>query len=405
MTFDTFGLHPSLLKALSAQNYTAPTAIQQQAIPCILKGDDLLATAQTGTGKTASFALPIIHQLAQSTRSGEPHKRRPKRFRALVLAPTRELAQQVHDNFIAYSQYLDIKTTAIVGGVDYAPQKQALIDGTDILVATPGRLLDLAHQRALHFDELKMLVIDEADRMLDMGFIDDINKILDKLPEQRQSLLFSATLSKGVRALAKTTIDNPQEITIQPSQHTTPTIEQWVVAIDKHNKSALLSHLIKAQQWQQGLIFIRTQHGAAKLVSQLEKRGIIAEAIHGGRSQASRSQALADFKKGKTAFLIATGIASRGIDIHNLERVINYDLPDDADEYIHRIGRTGRAGNTGEAVSLVSKDDFKRLCAIERRQNEIIDRRIIEGFSVTKDLPASNLNFVIKSKKGGPTSE
>lgn len=399
MTFEKLGLHPLLLKALSAQNYAAPTPIQCQAIPVILKGHDLLATAQTGTGKTASFALPLIHLLAKTTTSGQVHQRRPKRFRALVLTPTRELALQVQQNFEQYSQYLEVKTSAIVGGVDYAPQKNALIEGVDILVATPGRLLDLAQQRALHFDEVKMLVIDEADRMLDMGFIDEINKILEKLPEQRQSCLFSATLTKGVRALAKTTIENPKEITIAPSQQNAPTISQWVIATDKHNKSALLSRLIHEQHWQQALIFIRTQHGAAKLVSQLQKRGISADAIHGGRSQGSRNQLLADFKNGKIHFLIATGVAARGIDIHHLERVVNYDLPDDADEYIHRIGRTGRAGNSGEAISLVSKDDFKRLCAIERRQDKIIERRTIEGFSVTKDLPPSNLDFVIKSQR------
>jgi len=399
MTFEKLGLHPLLLKALSALDYAAPTPIQRQAIPILLQGHDLLATAQTGTGKTASFALPIIQQLAKTTTSGQAHKRRPKRFRALVLTPTRELALQVQRNFEQYSQYLEIKTSAIVGGVDYDPQKNALIDGLDILIATPGRLLDLAQQRALHFDELQTLVIDEADRMLDMGFIDEINKILEKLPEQRQSCLFSATLSKGVRLLAKTTIQNPKEITIAPSQQNAPAISQWVIATDKHNKSALLSQLIHEQNWQQALIFIRTQHGAAKLASQLQKRGISADTLHGGRSQGSRNQVLADFKNGKIPFLIATGVAARGIDIQHLERVVNYDLPDDADEYIHRIGRTGRAGNNGEAVSLVSKDDFKRLCAIERRQEKIIERRIIEGFSVAKDLPPSNLNFVIKSQR------
>jgi len=396
MTFDNLGLHPHLLSALKTLNYQTPTPIQTKAIPLILKGHDLLATAQTGTGKTASFALPIIHQLAKTNSDGTPRKRRPKRFRALVLTPTRELALQVSKNFIAYSAHLDINTLAMVGGVDYAPQQEALIDGIDVLVATPGRLLDLAKQRALHFDEVETLVIDEADRMLDMGFIDEINKIIEKLPTERQSLLFSATLSKGVRSLAKTTIYNPKELFIEPQKSRMPDIKQWVVAIDKHNKSALLSHLIHEQKWQQALIFIRTQHGAAKLAAQLEKRGITAQTIHGGRSQNSRTQVLDDFKQGSTAFLIATGVAARGIDIHNLERVVNYDLPDDADDYIHRIGRTGRAGNAGEAVSLVSKDDFKRLCAIERRQEKIIKRRVIEGFSVAKGLPPSNLNFNIK---------
>jgi superfamily II DNA/RNA helicase len=286
----------------------------------------------------------------------------------------------------------------MVGGVDPGPQMQRLIYGVDILVATPGRLLDMVHQRALYFDELEVLVLDEADRMLDMGFIGDINKIVERLPERRQNLLFSATLNDQVRGLAKTTIDHPIEVSIAADSASTPQISQWLITVDKDNKSSLLSHLVKEHQWTQALIFIRTKHGAAKLVSQLEKRGIKAEAIHSGRSQAVRTQLLADFKSGEIGLLVATGIAARGIDIDELDRVVNYDLPDDADDYIHRIGRTGRAGSCGEAVSLVSKDDFKRLCAIEHRQGQLIERKEIEGFTAKKEVPISVLNHVKKRR-------
>ena len=390
MTFSTLGLSDPLLQAVEELGYTKPTAIQEQAIPTILAGRDLLAASQTGTGKTASFVLPILQKL-----TGE-RKRRAKRLRVLVLVPTRELAIQVENTIRQYGKYLSLRSMVMVGGVDSAPQKQGLIDGLDILVATPGRLLDMAHQRALYFDELEVLILDEADRMLDMGFIGDINKIIERLPTQRQNLLFSATLSDEIRLLAKTAINDPIEISINATNATAPKISQWLITVDKDNKSALLSHLIKANQWTQALIFIRTKHGAAKLVSQLEKRGIKAEAIHSGRSQAVRTQLLADFKSGNISLLVATGIAARGIDIDDLDRVVNYDLPDDDDDYIHRIGRTGRAGAIGEAVSLVSRDDFKRLCAIERRLDQLIERRIIEGFIATKEVPVSVLNHVRK---------
>ncbi|WP_231758546.1 DEAD/DEAH box helicase [Microbulbifer elongatus] len=392
MTFQSLGLGTPILQALEEKGYTTPTEIQRKAIPAILKGRDIIATAQTGTGKTAAFVLPMLAAL-----SGE-RKRRAKRFRVLVLVPTRELAMQVEENIQQYGKHLTVASMTMVGGVDLEPQRQRLIEGVDIVVATPGRLLDLAHQRALYFDELQVVVLDEADRMLDMGFIDDLNKIIDRLPAQRQSLLFSATLSSQVGALAKSVVDNPVEVAIAGDQKSAPKIAQWLVAVDKHNKSALLSHLINARDWSQALIFIRTQHGAAKLVSQLEKRGIQAESIHGGKSQASRSKILAAFKSGEIRILIATGVAARGIDIDALARVVNYDMPDDADEYIHRIGRTGRAGSSGEAVSLVSKDDFKRLCAVERRLGKIIDRVQVAEFPVVKDLPESNLNFSTKAR-------
>lgn len=388
MTFSSLGLSATILQAISEQGYTEPTAIQSQAIPAILAGRDVLATAQTGTGKTASFVLPILEML-----SGE-RKRRAKRMRALILAPTRELAMQVEDNINHYGRHVDLRSMTMVGGMDAEPQKQQLIEGVDIVVATPGRLLDMLHQRALYCDELQVLVLDEVDRMLDMGFIADINKIIQRLPEQRQNILLSATLSEQLRNLAKTAINNPVEFSVTADNASKPKIDQWLITVDKDNKSSLLSHLITARQWSQALIFIRTKHGAAKLVSQLEKRGIQAEAIHSGRSQAVRTQLLADFKSGAISILVATGIAARGIDIDDLARVVNYDLPDDADDYIHRIGRTGRAGASGEAVSLVSRDDFKRLCAIERRLGHIIERKQIEGFTATKEVPVSVLNFV-----------
>jgi len=393
MTFPKLGLSDPIVKAVLEQGYCAPTAIQEKAIPAILDGRDVIARAQTGTGKTAGFVLPILELL------GQEQKRRAKRIRALILVPTRELAVQVESNVRQYGAYLNLTSMAMVGGEDLSPQKQQLIDGVDILVATPGRLLDMIHQRALHFDALEILVLDEADRMLDLGFITDINKILERIPTQRQTLLFSATLSDKVRLLAKTAIHNPVEISITESKSTTPQISQWLLTVDKSNKSALLSHLITEYDWKQALIFIRTKHGAAKLVTQLEKRGIKAEAIHSGRSQAARTQLLADFKSGEISFLVATGIASRGLDIDDLDRVVNYDLPDDAHEYVHRIGRTGRAGATGEAVSLVSMDDFKRLCAIESRVGHIITRKEIEAFRAVKEVPISILNFVKKSAR------
>ena len=317
----------------------------------------------------------------------------------LILTPTRELAVQVEASIAQYGKHLNISSMAMYGGTEIEPQKQRLIWGIDILVATPGRLLDMAHQRAVIFDQLEAFVVDEADRMLDMGFIDDINKIIERLPQQRQNLLFSATISDDIRTLAKRTIHHATEISVTKNQASKPKITQWLVTVDKTNKSALLSYLIKEQQWQQALIFIETKHGAAKLVSQLEKRGIKAESIHSGRTQAVREQILTDFKAGKIKFLVATGIAARGIDIGELARVVNYDLPDKVDDYIHRIGRTGRAGKSGEAVSFVAKDNFRNLCAIESRLGHIIERREFDEFPVKKIVPLSILNYVPKNKR------
>jgi superfamily II DNA/RNA helicase len=393
MPFSTLGLSDSLIKALADLDYSEPTAIQKKAIPVVLSGKNLVAAAQTGTGKTASFVLPILEKL------NTDRKLRGKRIRALILTPTRELAVQVEQSIRDYGKYLNLSSMAMYGGTDIEPQRQKLIWGVDIIVATPGRLLDMAHQRALHFDELEVLVLDEADRMLDMGFIDDINKIIERLPLERQNLLFSATISDDVRALSKRTISNATEISIANNSASKPKIDQWLITVDKGNKSALLSHLINEHKWQQALIFIETKHGAAKLVSQLEKRGINAESIHGGRTQAVREQVLNDFKTGKIKFLVATGIASRGLDIGELTRVVNYDLPDQVDDYIHRIGRTGRAGASGEAVSFVAKDNFRNLCAIESRLGHVIKRKEFEGFPVKKVVPVSILNYVPKNKR------
>ncbi|WP_415227074.1 DEAD/DEAH box helicase [Psychromonas sp.] len=390
MPFSSLGLSDPIVKAVAEQGYQTPTPIQQQAIPVILAGKNLIAAAQTGTGKTASFVLPILENLLDAPAV------RAKRIRALILTPTRELAVQVEANIALYGKHLHLTSLAMYGGVDDAPQKQRLIEGVDILVATPGRLLDMYTQRAIHFDELEILVLDEADRMLDMGFINDINKIVERLPLKRQNLVFSATLSDQVRFLARTAIEDAVEIAIAADEQTTPQIKQWLVTVDKENKSALLSYLITENQWQQALIFIETKRGAAKLVSQLEKRGNKAEALHSGRSQAVRTQLLEDFKAGKLNFMVATGIAARGIDIDALTRVINYDLPDQADDYVHRIGRTGRAGASGEAISFVSRDDFRNLCAIENRLGEFIPRKEIAGFAAKLAVPASDVGHAPK---------
>ncbi|EKO3391745.1 DEAD/DEAH box helicase [Vibrio fluvialis] len=393
MSFSKLGLSEALTQAVAELGYQNPTTIQTKAIPVILQGQDLIAAAQTGTGKTASFVLPILHKL-----QGRETQRK-KRIRALILVPTRELAIQVADKVAQYGQHTGLTTLAMYGGVEEQAQKQRLIEGVDVLVATPGRLLDMYGQRAVYFEEVEMVVLDEADRMLDMGFIESINKIIDRLPRDAQYLLFSATLSHKVRDLAKTAVNDPFEISIAANQASKSNIEQWLITVDKDKKSALLSHLITENNWDQALIFIETKHGAAKLASQLEKRGITAEAFHSGRSQAVRVQLLEDFKAGKIKYMIATGVGARGIDIHELSRVVNYDLPFPADEYVHRIGRTGRANAKGEAISFVSKDNFKNLCMIESRLGHLIERRVVEGFEPKKPVPISILNYVPKSKR------
>ncbi|OED68369.1 RNA helicase [Vibrio splendidus ZS-139] len=393
MPFSKLGLSSPIVKAVAKQGYEKPTSIQEKAIPIVLSGKNLIAAAQTGTGKTASFVLPILEMLSK----GETQRK--KRIRAVILTPTRELAVQVEQNITKYAKFLNLTSLAMYGGVSYQHQKDRLIEGVDILVATPGRLIDMYGQRAVHFDEVEVLVLDEADRMLDMGFIEDINKIIARLPQNIQNLLFSATLSTPVRALAKSAINEAEEISIAKTDASKANIEQWLVTVDKDRKSALLSHMITDGDWDQALIFIETKHGAAKLVAQLEKRGIQAEAFHSGRSQAIREKILADFKKGRLKYLVATGVAARGIDIDNLSRVVNYDIPFPADDYVHRIGRTGRADASGEAISFLSKDNFKNLCIIEKRLGHLIERRVVEGFEPRKEVPISVLNFVPKKKR------
>ena len=393
MPFSKLGLSSPIVKAVAKQGYEKPTSIQEKAIPIVLSGKNLIAAAQTGTGKTASFVLPILEMLSK----GETQRK--KRIRAVILTPTRELAIQVEQNITKYAKFLNLTSLAMYGGVSYQHQKDRLIEGVDILVATPGRLIDMYGQRAVHFDEVEVLVLDEADRMLDMGFIEDINKIIARLPQNIQNLLFSATLSTPVRALAKSAISEAEEISIAKTDASKANIEQWLVTVDKDRKSALLSHMITDGEWDQALIFIETKHGAAKLVAQLEKRGIQAEAFHSGRSQAIREKILADFKKGRLKYLVATGVAARGIDIDNLSRVVNYDIPFPADDYVHRIGRTGRADASGEAISFLSKDNFKNLCIIEKRLGHLIERRVVEGFEPRKEVPISVLHFVPKKKR------
>ena len=359
MTFETLGLSDSLLRAVAHTGYTTPTPIQTQAIPAILSGGDVMAAAQTGTGKTAGFVLPMLQQLGPHTRVT------PGKVRALILTPTRELAAQVHDSILTYGKHEKLKSAVVFGGVNINPQLKALKNGVDLLVATPGRLLDLHQQRAVRFDDIELLVLDEADRMLDMGFIRDIRKIIALIPPKRQNLMFSATFSKEIRKLANSICRNPVEIDVAPRNSTVEAIEQNLWFVEKPLKADLLCELIQ-ETTEQVLVFSRTKHGANKLVKRLARDSISAVAIHGNRSQSQRTKALADFKANKVQVLVATDIAARGIDIELLALVINFDLPHVPEDYVHRIGRTGRAGASGVALSLVSNDEKKQLRAIER---------------------------------------
>jgi len=383
MTFSNLGLSLPILRAVEEQGYNTPTPIQIQAIPAILKGQDLLASAQTGTGKTAGFTLPLLHRLAD-----QPHAK-SNHIKILILAPTRELAAQIHQSVIQYGQYLSIRSAVVFGGVKINPQMMKLRSGVEILVATPGRLLDLFSQRAIRFDELHTLVLDEADRMLDMGFIHDIKKIMSLLPRNRQTLLFSATFSQEICRLAKEFLKNPVEISVAPRNIAAVSVEQAIHPVDKGRKAELLSHLIRSESWGQALIFSRTKHGANKLVKLLALDGIDALAIHGNKSQMQRTKALADFKAGKVRILVATDIAARGIDIDQLPIVVNFDLPNVAEDYVHRIGRTGRAGAVGKAISLVSADEVTYLLDIEKLIKQKLERVEIDDFSPTHSLPQS----------------
>lgn len=393
MSFKELGLSDDLLRALKEKGYNKPTPIQEKAIPAVLSGKDIMAAAQTGTGKTAGFTLPILELLKDKPRI------KSNRVRVLVLTPTRELAAQVQESVFTYSKHIHLRSAVVFGGVGINPQMMKLRKGVDVLVATPGRLLDLYQQNAVRFNDLEVLVLDEADRMLDMGFINDIKKIMALLPKQRQNLMFSATFSKEIRQLAKGIINNPVEIDVTPRNSTVEKISQTIHPVDKARKTELLSHFIKQGNWNQVLIFSRTKHGSDKLVKRLAKQNIHAAAIHGNKSQSQRTKALANFKQNKIQVLIATDIASRGIDINQLSHVVNFDLPDIAEDYVHRIGRTGRAGASGHALSLVCADEIKQLVDIEKLIKFKIEREEIEGFEPVHNLPETLKSNSSNNKK------
>ncbi len=374
MSFDELGLSPELLKAVAKQGYTEPTPIQEQAIPLVLSGSDMLASAQTGTGKTASFTLPILQHLSKNELKG---KRQP---RALILTPTRELAAQVSSNLRSYAQFTNLRSTVIYGGVNQNPQVRALQQGQDIVIATPGRLLDLYNQRHLSLRAISMFVLDEADRMLDMGFLGDIKKIISLMPEKRQNLMFSATFSGEIKKLTKEFLHNPVTVDVSPPNSTVTAIAQKAYRVDKAKKTELLVKLINEEAWGQALVFTRTKHGANNLSDRIEKAGISSVAIHGNKSQGARTKALADFKRKKVQILVATDIAARGLDIPLLPHVVNFDLPNISEDYVHRIGRTGRAGADGVAISFVSPDENNYLRGIEKLIDFTIPAEVLEGF-------------------------
>ena len=393
MSFDSLGLSAEILRAVSEKGYTTPTPIQTQAIPLVLEGRDLMGGAQTGTGKTAGFTLPLLQRLMDTAK---PHEgRRP--LRCLILTPTRELAAQVHESVQTYGRHLALKSAVVFGGVSINPQKMKLIKGLDILVATPGRLLDHVGQRSADLSNIDILVLDEADRMLDMGFIHDIKKVLALLPKQKQTLLFSATFSNDIKKLANNLLNNPALIEVAQINTTAERIQQVVHHVDKGRKRELLSFLIGSKNWKQVLVFTRTKHGANRLTEQLGKDGIPSAAIHGNKSQGARTKALADFKAGKVRVLVATDIAARGIDIDQLPHVVNFELPNVPEDYVHRIGRTGRAGNEGEAMSLVCVDELKLLKDIERLTKNEIPTIAIEGYDVDPSIKAEP----IQNGRGG----
>ena len=383
MTFSTLGLSEPLLRAVSEQGYTIPTPIQLQAIPAVLSGQDLMAAAQTGTGKTAGFTLPLLQRLSSG------NKVQANSIRALVLTPTRELAAQVGESVATYGHYLPLRSAVIFGGVSINPQMMTLRRGVDVLVATPGRLMDLYSHNAIKFSQLEILVLDEADRMLDMGFIRDIRKIMALLPKRRQTLMFSATFSDDIRSLAKDLLRNPAFVEATPCNAAANTVNQWVHPVDQKRKPELLSHLVRHHAWEQVLVFTRTKHGANRVAEKLAQDGISAAAIHGNKSQGARTKALADFKKGSLRVLVATDIASRGLDIEQLPQVVNFDLPNVAEDYVHRIGRTGRAGATGQAVSLVSIDEKQMLSGIEKLIRQMLPREMVAGFEPNSSTPAA----------------
>ncbi|MDI9819137.1 MULTISPECIES: DEAD/DEAH box helicase [unclassified Legionella] len=381
MNFKALGLIEPLVRAVTELGYSELTPIQAKSIPIILNGKDLLASAQTGTGKTASFVLPVLQQLSKAPPARAHH------IKALILTPTRELAVQVHENIIEYSRHLKIRSTVVFGGIKINPQIRQLAAGVEILVATPGRLMDLHQQQAFKFDAVQTLVLDEADRMLDMGFIHDIKRIIRLLPATRQNLMFSATFSSEIRQLAKGILNQPLEVDVAPRNTSAVAVTQYIHPVDKNRKPALLSHLIHKNKWSQTLVFSRTKHGANKLVKQLAEAQIHSAAIHGNKSQSQRTKTLAEFKTGKLHVLVATDIAARGLDIEKLPCVVNFDLPQVAEDYVHRIGRTARAGASGLAVSLVSADEVSQLQSIEKLIQRKLERIEIDDFEPQHSLP------------------
>ena len=386
MTFSTLGLSAPILKVVADQGYETPSPIQARAIPAVIEGKDVMAAAQTGTGKTLVFTLPVLERFL---------KRAPVRanqVRTLVLVPTRELAVQIGEIVATFGRHLHLRSTVVFGGVKINPQMMNLRGGVDVLVATPGRLLDLHSKNAVKFDQLEVLVLDEADRMLNMGFIHDIRKIIALLPNRRQTLMFSATFPDEILDLARGLLHNPVEISVAPPNSVVKTIEQWVYPVDQKKKPALLTKLILDNQWEQVLVFRKTKKGADRLVRHLEKEGIDAAAIHGDKSQGARTKALESFKNGSVRILVATDIAARGLDIYQLPQVVNFDLPHVKEDYLHRMGRTGRAGATGEAISLVCADEFQQLADIDRLIKMVLTRKISDGFEPVHALPESILD-------------
>ncbi len=382
MSFETLNLNPQILRAVKEEGYSEPTPIQAQAIPAVLDGKDILAAAQTGTGKTAAFTLPLLQKL--SSKKGEGRRY----VRALVLTPTRELAAQVHQSVRTYGKYLKLKSVEIYGGVSMQPQTRALRNGVDTLVATPGRLLDHLNQRNVDLSRVEILVLDEADRMLDMGFINDIKKIIAELPHFRQNLLFSATFSDEIKRLSKTILKEPEMIKVAADNRAAERIKQTIHPVDRAKKADLLSHLIGANNWKQVLVFTRTKHGADKLSRRLAQDGLPSTSIHGNKTQAARMKALKAFKDGRVRVLVATDVAARGIDIDRLGQVVNFDLPEVAEDYVHRIGRTGRAGNAGEAFSLVCIDEKHLLHRIEKLTGAQIEKVLVDGFHPDPSIKA-----------------
>ena len=399
MSFETLGLSAELLRAVSEQGYTEPTPVQSKAIPAILEGKDVMAGAQTGTGKTAGFTLPLLQRLSENPNTSA---RRP--IRALVLTPTRELAAQVGESIEIYGRHLPLRSTVIFGGVKINPQKDKLRQGVDILIATPGRLLDHISQRTVDLSQVEILVLDEADRMLDMGFVNDIRKLLALMPANgvRQNLLFSATFSREIKQLADRLLDHHELIEVARCKTTAERIAQVVHPVDKRRKRELLSHMIGSQNWRQVLVFTRTKHGANRLAQQLERDGLSAAAIHGNKTQGARTRALAEFKSGAVRVLVATDIAARGLDIDQLPHVVNFELPNVSEDYVHRIGRTGRAGMEGEAVSLVCVDEHKMLRDIEKLLQRKIPSVTLEGYEPDPSIRAEPIQ---NGRNGGGRSQ